>query len=371
MGIFSWIKTTLTFDRSWRMPFNRAIAASEQGDWDKAIAEYGEAIRVNPHSSEAFFHRAINYGRKRDWPNAIADCTEVVRINPRHLRAWHWRGILFRIVKDYAKALADFDRALELKPQYPRAWYDRGLTFHFKGDFSSAITEYTKAIDFEFDALAERALARSQIGELSAAWDDVTRAIRKKPTALNHYYAAAVAFEMKDFDEALAQSNVAVEKEPQDVRYRVNCSFCHHARGDYAEAIAEDEEVLRMDADNARAHNGLAWILATCPDDTLRNGAKALQHALKGYELGCEESPAFVGTLAAAYAESGNFPEAIRCAKIFVECDLPEENIEPGRIRLKLFEQGIPFREERGKMEVVKIKRTTPEKSAQNEIPPP
>ncbi len=371
MGLLSWVRTTLTFQRSWRLPFDRAIAASQQGDWDAAIAEYGEVIRVNPHSTEAFFNRAVNYSRKQDWTNTILDLTETVRLNPRHLRAWHWRGVAYRSEGRYAEALADFNKALELKPQYPRAWYDRGITYHRMEDWPSAMADFSKAIEFQFNAFTERALVRTRLSDSVGAADDLAEAVRRDPSGRNHYYTGFVLHQMEDWEGAIANLDVALQKEPQMVEYLALRAFCHHAHGDYAKAIADDQEVLRLDEGHARAHNGLAWILATCPDDALRNGSEAVKHALKGYELGCGESLAYVGTLAAAYAEAGNFPEAVRWAKMFLDSDPPKENIAPARGRLKLFEQGQPYREQRGMLETIKMKQPWKSASAQTKTPPP
>ena len=63
------------------------------------------------------------------------------------------------------------------------------------------------------------------------------------------------------------------------------------------------------------ALNNLAWILATSPDDGLRNGTEAVRLAERACELTHYDEPLFIGTLAAAYAESGRFPEAVTTAE--------------------------------------------------------
>jgi hypothetical protein len=76
-------------------------------------------------------------------------------------------------------------------------------------------------------------------------------------------------------------------------------------------------------------------------------------HALKAVEFGEGKSLAYIGTLAAAYAETGNFEEAVRWATQFLDSNPPEENIGPARLRLSLYKQGKPYREEKGKLETV------------------
>ena len=73
------------------------------------------------------------------------------------------------------------------------------------------------------------------------------------------------------------------------------------------EAVAQYQEALRLNPDLAGALNNLAWVLATCPDDQLRNGAEAVRLAERACELTHYREPLFIGTLAAAYAEAGRF----------------------------------------------------------------
>ena len=81
------------------------------------------------------------------------------------------------------------------------------------------------------------------------------------------------------------------------------------------EAIAQYREALRLNPNLAWALNNLAWVLAASPDDEFRNGAEAVRLAERACELTHYGEPLFIGTLAAAYAESGRFPEAVTTAE--------------------------------------------------------
>ena len=81
------------------------------------------------------------------------------------------------------------------------------------------------------------------------------------------------------------------------------------------EAVAQYREALRLNPNLAGALNNLAWVLATSPDDELRNGAEAVRLAERACELTHYGQPLFIGTLAAAYAEAGRFPEAVTTAE--------------------------------------------------------
>jgi tetratricopeptide (TPR) repeat protein len=355
MNPFSWLKSLLTFDRAWREPFNRGFQASTQGGWDRAISEYGESIRINPGAAEAFFNRATCYSRKNDWKNTILDCTEVIRLNPKHFKAYHWRGVANRTEGNYEAAFADFTKAIEFRPGYPRAFYDRGLTYRLSSNLPNAIADFTQAIEGGLNAFAERGYVRAQSGDFNRASADLTEAIRRSPKVASFYVYRAWLFERQNkLLEAIVDLGEAIRLEPRNASHYTRRAFYYHSIGDYGDAIADDNQALKIDDRCVNAHNGLAWILATCPEEQYRDGALALGHALKAVEFGEGKNLAYIGTLAAAYAEVGNFEQAVSWARKFLQSNPPEENVEPARLRLSLYEQKKVYREEKGKLETVR-----------------
>jgi Flp pilus assembly protein TadD len=85
--------------------------------------------------------------------------------------------------------------------------------------------------------------------------------------------------------------------------------------GKIKEAIDEYETAIRLDPTNGLVANNLAWILATCPDASLRNGKRALELATRSVQLIGDGNPTVLGTLAASYAEVGQFQEAVSAAE--------------------------------------------------------
>jgi Flp pilus assembly protein TadD len=125
---------------------NRGSAYGEQGELDKAIAEYSEATQLNPKNAEAYINRGITYSMKGDLDKAIADCNEAIRISPNNSHAYYGRGFAYREKGDFDKAVADFTDAIRLDPKNTQVYCIRGAVYEKKGDFDKAITDFTEVI---------------------------------------------------------------------------------------------------------------------------------------------------------------------------------------------------------------------------------
>ncbi len=116
--------------------------------------------------------------------------------------------------------------------------------------------------------------------------------------------------------------------------------------GEFAEAISDYEAAVRVDPGYALAFNDLAWLRATCLVAEFRDGAKAVEKASKACELTNWKKAHYVGTLAAAYAEAGDFDSAVKWQKKAIDLLTEEEELRADfEERLKLYQSGKPYRE--------------------------
>jgi Flp pilus assembly protein TadD len=112
----------------------------------------------------------------------------------------------------------------------------------------------------------------------------------------------------------------------------------------YSQALADLGEATRLDPQNTTALNNYAWVLATCPDATVRDGKKALAIALKACELSKWNDAAAWDTLAAAYAETGDFDNAIKWEnKYLSSLSLTQADATDGQARFGLYEAHQPY----------------------------
>lgn len=149
----------------------------------------------------------------------------------------------------------------------------------------------------------------------------------------------------KQQDKAIADFTEALRLDPRLSAALANRGLVHSELKQYTAAIADYQQALQLNPYDAYTHNNLAWDLATCPEDGIRNGEKALEHAAKVLELFGGDPPWYcLGTLAAAHAEVGDFAEARRREK--ESHRLAPEAERPGcKERLKLYTEGKPCRE--------------------------
>ncbi|MCH8840041.1 MAG: tetratricopeptide repeat protein [Planctomycetes bacterium] len=182
---------------------------------------------------------------------------------------------------EYDKAIADFNEAIRLDPKYAMAYVDRGNAWRGKGENDRAIADYSKAI-------------------------------RLNPKLVSAYFNRSIAWKAID---------------------------------NFGRAIADFNEVIRLDPKVVLAYNELAWLLATCPYAKYRNGSQAVEYATKACELSSWKYSRMLDTLAAAYAEAGDFEKAVEWQTKAVSMASESEK-SSYQSRLDLYRAGKPYREQ-------------------------
>ncbi|MGD0026121.1 MAG: tetratricopeptide repeat-containing serine protease family protein [Xanthobacteraceae bacterium] len=131
--------------RAWAFN-NRGSAYGRKGDYDRAIADCTEAIRLDPKYAHAYNNRGFAYHAKGDNDRAIADYNEAIRLDPKYALPYNNRGFAYLAKGDHDRAIADYNEAIRLDPKDAHAYNNRGLAYDGKGDHDRAIGDYTEAI---------------------------------------------------------------------------------------------------------------------------------------------------------------------------------------------------------------------------------
>jgi tetratricopeptide (TPR) repeat protein len=193
----------------------------------------------------------------------------------------------------------------------------------------------------------ERGLVAARAGHDSAAIASFTQWLHTHPDdATCHLNLAQAYIRTKNDRAALAHFDVRLRLQPGDTRALFDrAQLCHQRLGDYAQALAGYKRIIELAPKHARAHDRIAWILATCPNPAIRNGKEAVAYAERACAI--QKSADLIETLAAAHAETGNFEEAIRLQMEVLKNPRPflPRNWQLVRARLNQYESRRPHRE--------------------------
>jgi tetratricopeptide (TPR) repeat protein len=244
----------------------------------------------------------------------MTDYTWAIRIDPKLAVAWSDRGLAWDVKGEYGRAVDDFDEAIRLDPQSSKAWNNRGLTWVHMGEPDKALSDLNEAIRLDTRnavAIGNRGFIWYLKGDLDRAFADYNEGIRVDSKLAQNFDFRGVAWTV---------------------------------RGEYEKAIADYNEAIRLDPNRPTAFNNLAWLEATCPKPQCRDGKKAIEHATRACTLNGSKRPNNLSTLAAAYAETGDFPSAVTWLEKTFE--LAPEASRTLRSTLELYKAHKPYREE-------------------------
>ncbi|MEO1528921.1 MAG: tetratricopeptide repeat protein [Planctomycetota bacterium] len=219
----------------------------DAGKHDSAIATLTEAIKVDPDHAPAYLARAHCLLHLDQLERALEDCNLAVKISPRFAPAYLNRGNVYNALKQKGKALADYTQAILFDPNSEIAFHNRGNIFGDMGEYDQAVADFGEAIRID------------------------------PRYALAYYNRGIVRYDQRQFEQA----------------------------------VVDYEKALEYGLDSIDVHNAIAWARATCHKRSVRDGAKALRHA----KIACEKTEfkdaGILDTLAAAYAECGDFENAV------------------------------------------------------------
>jgi len=249
------------------------------------------------------------------------------------------------------EAIAHFQKAVVLNPDFVMAQYNLGTLLLHDGQVDAAMARLEKTLEIEPD----HPLAHNKLGEALMRKGRIDEAIIHYQTALEVYTNFADAFSNLGYaylqegraDEAMAQYEKALELQPNDVKDHINLGNALLQKGRQREAMAQFQKVLEIEPHYMLADNNLAWVLATSPDASLRNGIKAVELAEEAERLSGNQNPIIMATLAAAYAEAGRFPDAVATIQRALQTATTQNNtplVDALQMQLRLYEAGSPFR---------------------------
>jgi tetratricopeptide (TPR) repeat protein len=359
-----WAVRDLTTNWRWRRPVLvvastglvaafMAAAWQQTSYWQNDASLWEHAIACTSGNYTA--HNNLGYvlaaqGRNNE---AIKHYQQALEFNPSFADCANNLGTVYLHQEQLDKALDYYRRALAINPDFGEVYNNMAILFTKQGKTAEAIEYYRKAIELnpnraEFYNNLANLLATS--GRTPEAMPLFEKALEVDPdNAKVHYNLANIAFAHGQWQEAIEHYQQALKQMPDSVHAHYQLGLALERRGRIAAAMAQLQTVVQLDPLHVTAKNNLAWLLATSSEPSLRDGPKAVQLALQAVQLSGGLSPQILDTLAAAYAEAGQFPDAVETARRALQLSIAQNNqplTEVIQNQLKLFEARSPYHEQ-------------------------
>jgi tetratricopeptide (TPR) repeat protein len=334
--------------------FQWGWALQSDGREKEAIPHYREALRIQP----GFLNANLNLGVALAAAGELREATnyfgKALRIKPGYDKANINLGNALCRLEDFSGATNCYAQVLTVDPNDGSTHRVYALALVELGDFTGAISHANEALRLDpndFWASVFKGRALSGLGKSGEAMQCYYAALRLKPQCDDAYYRIALEW-LKGgrSDEALLALTETLKINPasDDAHFQLGVILAKLRRT--GEALAHYREALRLKPDSPETLNNLAWILATAPEAEFRNGAEAAAFARRACELTSSQNPVYLGTLAAACAESGQFEQAVDAAQ--KACDIASSHGETallGRDQelVRQFKNHEPYRDGR------------------------
>ncbi len=333
---------------------NLGVAYVKQGRTAEAMAEYRKALELDPDDAEAHNNLGNVLAELKRSDDAMAEYREALRSNPKLAQAHYCFARTLLNCGKPREALVEYQQAVELKPDWAEARYNLAATLAGQGRFAEAVTEYQKTLELKPDYVEARynlATILLNTRRLDEALDQFQKILEVKPNLPEAHFGLGMALaDSGRVDEAIGEYRKAVTLKPDYADAFYNLATALAATDRFREAAGYYRKVTQIEPNSADACNDLARLLAACPDASVRNGGEAVVWAKRAVELSGGREPVLLDTLAAAYAEAGQFPDALQTAEKALDMATKRKNWSLAKAietKIELYRAGRPYREPR------------------------
>ena len=235
----------------------RAMLEFQRDEYNSAIDNYDEAIRLNPGDAHTYYHRGLVYDSEEQYELAIADYDEAIaRKSEDYIEFYQARGWANFVLKRYGPAINDYSEVIRLFPKDINSFYYRGLAKHELGQYEEAIADYDEAIRVfprHIEFYRWRGFAKYELEQYEKAIADYDEAIRIYCHDRKSYYQRGLAkYKLKQYVSAISDYDKAInlshplDMDPDDAYVYYQRALAKKELSRFEEAIADIQTALPL-----------------------------------------------------------------------------------------------------------------------------
>ncbi|MEI8374295.1 MAG: tetratricopeptide repeat protein [Planctomycetota bacterium] len=342
--------------------------ATLQKTFPQRLADLDEAVLALPGNAVVLRTRGLVLAESEKWDKALADFDKAIAADPKQILTYQIKAAVLVKIKKVSEALVVLEKAHGVAPDNIELLLAKGQILVTQSNYQAAAEELTRALAIDGSSqpiLELRAALYEQLGEKAKALADVEKILQIKPGQSNYMRLRAILLadqgkfddavevlqnlhkanpkdsltmlqlgmlytSMKKYDKSIEIHTAILADRPDDVDAMRGRADALLNLGRRASAVLDYERALKLQSHDIGILNNFAWLLATAPEDNLRDGRRALALATDACRQTEYKQDYILSTLAAAYAETGDFESARKWAAQAVEVK-PSAHAEASR----------------------------------------
>jgi superkiller protein 3 len=318
-----WTRALACTSGNYVAQYNLGNALVKQGKLDDAIAHFQRSLEIQPGLAQPRYNLANALFKQGRLDEAIVQYRKSLEIEPENAEVLNNLGNALAMKGADDAAIAQYEKALDLQPGYSDAHYDLGQVLLKQGKLDDAIAQFRQAVGIKpEDAEVRNGLGKALLlkGDFDGAMACLEETNQMSADPLARWRKLGNDFlEKEDWEPAIVCYRQALKINPRSAEACADLGMAFYKKGATREAIDSWQQALEIDPGQLNVQNNLAWLLATAPDPSLRDGTKAVALATQASQLSGGGNPVILHTLAVAYAAAGNYRLAADTARRALE----------------------------------------------------
>ncbi|MHC4457478.1 MAG: tetratricopeptide repeat protein [Planctomycetota bacterium] len=330
---------------------NLGLAQVKCGQIENAISNLEKALEIKPTYHKARMNLGLALMRQGKRNEALEHFKAGLKLAPWEVKVHNHLGMVLTELGKLDEANKHFKFYLRAKPKDIRGRFNFGLCLSRQGKYEQAIEQFSEILRLQPDhagAHFKTADALLEQGRIEEALTEYSKTVQIEPNNSKAHYELAMIFaQQNQIDKAILHFSEVVRIKPENAEAHYSLGKAFAEQGRIKDAVKHYQQAAQFKSDSTKVLNSLAWIYATNENAELRNGALAVHLAKRACELTDYKNVNILDTLAAAYAEAGNFKEAVRTARMALQLAMLEKQKNLAtkiRERLQLYKAGKPYR---------------------------